>query len=400
MVALKKLNRYLKTYLKNTMNKLFSTAVLTWFDAHGRKHLPWQQNVTPYRVWLSEVMLQQTQVATVIPYFARFTAEYPTVQSLAVAPIDHVLHLWTGLGYYARARNLHRCAQTIVAQYSGEFPTSVVALMELRGIGRSTAGAIASIAFQQRAAILDGNVKRVLARYSAIDGWPGQAETLNQLWEIAETYTPTARCNDYSQAMMDMGATLCTRTKPACERCPLQSGCIAYAQREQSRYPGKKPKKELPIKAVQLLMLRNPAGDIFLQQRPPQGIWGGLWSFPELNAEHPAEQYALEHFGDVVMQETWKSYRHTFSHYHLDITPVLLQLRKTPQVISLGGNHWYNLQQPEALGVAAPVKKLLEKLSQLDPRGAPAKKPLQKNLSKKRPLNDSHDFLPKISTRT
>lgn len=350
------------------MNQQFSTQVFKWFDKHGRKHLPWQQNITPYRVWLSEIMLQQTQVATVIPYFERFTAQFPDVHSLAAAPIDLVLHLWTGLGYYARARNLHRCAQTIVDQYDGEFPSTVAALSELSGIGRSTAGAIVSIAFQQRAAILDGNVKRVLARYCAVDGWPGQAETLSQLWAIAEQYTPVKRCNEYTQAMMDMGATVCTRSKPACERCPLQSGCIAYAQREQSRYPGKKPKKDIPVKSVQLLMLRNPAGDILLQQRPPQGIWGGLWSFPELNSEQDAKGYVGAQFGAVIEQEIWNSYRHTFSHYHLDITPVLLQLAKTPQVISSGGNHWYNLHQPEALGLAAPVKKLLEKLSQLDPR--------------------------------
>lgn len=356
------------------MNNLFSKSVLKWFDKNGRKHLPWQQNITPYRVWLSEIMLQQTQVATVIPYFERFTAQFPDVYSLAAAPIDQVLHLWTGLGYYARARNLHRCAQAVVEHHGGEFPATVESLSELTGIGRSTAGAIVSIAFQQRAAILDGNVKRVLARYSAIDGWPGNAETLSQLWEIAEQYTPAKRCNDYTQAMMDMGATVCTRTKPACERCPLQSGCIAYAQAEQSRYPGKKPKKEIPVKSVQLLMLRNPAGDILLQQRPPQGIWGGLWSFPELHSDKNAEHYSIEHFGEVVAQEVWNSYRHTFSHYHLDITPVLLQLAKIPRGISSGGNHWYNLHQPEALGLAAPVKKLLEKLNQLDPR-AVVKKP-------------------------
>ena len=354
------------------MNNVFAPTVLAWFDQHGRTHLPWQQNVTPYRVWLSEIMLQQTQVATVIPYFERFTAKFPSVESLAAAPIDEVLHLWTGLGYYARARNLHRCAQAIVSQYGGEFPNSVTALSELSGIGRSTAGAIVSLAFQQRAAILDGNVKRVLARYHAVEGWPGQADTLSQLWQIAEQYTPTAHCNHYTQAMMDMGATLCTRTKPACERCPLQAGCIAYAQGEPSRYPGKKPKKDIPVKAVQLLMLRNAAGDMLLQQRPLQGIWGGLWSFPELSCEHNAAQYAAEHFGETVEPEVWNSYRHTFSHFHLDITPVLMQLAKIPQSISSGGNHWYNLHQPEALGLAAPVKKLLEKLAQLDPRHSPS----------------------------
>lgn len=350
------------------MNNQFSKDVLRWFDKHGRKHLPWQQAITPYRVWLSEIMLQQTQVATVIPYFEAFTAKFPDVHSLAAAPIDEVLHLWTGLGYYARARNLHRCAQTVVNQYGGEFPSSVEELSELTGIGRSTAGAIASIAFQKRAAILDGNVKRVLARYHAVDGWPGQGDVLNQLWEVAELYTPKKRCNDYTQAMMDMGATLCTRTKPKCEDCPLKTGCLAYAQGEQSRYPGKKPNKDLPEKAVQLLMLRNPNGEILLQQRPPQGIWGGLWSFPELGVDDEAIDYVRDNFGKVVNVEQWDSYRHTFSHYHLDITPVLIQLAKTPQGIASGGSHWYSLHNPEALGLAAPVKKLLEKLGKLDPR--------------------------------
>src|SRR5690606_6541720 len=212
------------------MSDDFAQRVLVWFDQHGRKHLPWQQGITPYRVWLSEIMLQQTQVATVIPYFERFIARFPDVQSLAAAPIDDVLHLWTGLGYYARARNLHRCAQTIVRDYGGEFPASVAALSELPGIGRSTAGALASIAHQQRAAILDGNVKRVLARHHAIDGWPGTTQTLSQLWQFAEQHTPDKRSDHYTQAMMDLGATVCTRSKPACDHCPVADSCIAYAQ--------------------------------------------------------------------------------------------------------------------------------------------------------------------------
>jgi A/G-specific adenine glycosylase len=354
------------------MTSSFSALVLKWFDQHGRKHLPWQQDISAYRVWLSEIMLQQTQVATVIPYFERFIACFPTVQSLAAAPIDEVLHLWTGLGYYARARNLHKCAQTVVNQYDGEFPATVEALADLPGIGRSTAGAIVSIAFQQRAAILDGNVKRVLARYNAVDGWPGQLPIANQLWEIAETHTPSARANHYTQAMMDMGATLCTRSKPRCDVCPLNGGCIAYAQGNPSDYPGKKPKKILPEKSVQLLMLRNPAGDFLLQQRPAQGIWGGLWSFPELAIDADAQEFAEDHYASVIELEKWNSYRHTFSHYHLDITPVLIQLATSPHTIGEAATHWYNPHQPDALGLAAPVKKLLEKLAQLDPRATNA----------------------------
>ena len=351
------------------MSNDFSRAVLTWFDKHGRKTLPWQQGITPYRVWLSEIMLQQTQVTTVIPYFERFVARFPDVASLAAAPIDDVLHLWTGLGYYARARNLHRCAQTIMRDYGGQFPDSVEALAELPGIGRSTAGAIVSIAFKQRAAILDGNVKRVLARHHAVAGWPGDASTLKTLWTHAETYTPNKRVNDYTQAMMDLGATLCTRNKPACERCPVMNTCVAYATGKVSLYPGKKPKKTLPEKTVQLLMLRNPAGDILLQQRPPQGIWGGLWSFPEIALDVDAQRYAEDRYGKVSTSETWGAYRHTFSHYHLDITPVLIQFKKMPLTIPEAHQTlWYNPHQPGTIGLAAPVKKLLEKLAEFDPR--------------------------------
>lgn len=351
------------------MSDDFSRRVLTWFDRHGRKHLPWQQGITPYRVWLSEIMLQQTQVATVIPYFDRFVARFPDVQSLAASPIDDVLHLWTGLGYYARARNLHRCAQAIVRDYDGKFPETVEALSELTGIGRSTAGAIVSIAHQKRAAILDGNVKRVLARHYAVDGWPGETQTLRQLWDYAEQHTPKKRTNHYTQAMMDLGATVCTRSKPACHLCPVLSTCQAYAEQNISAYPGKKPKKILPVKSVQLLMLRNPAGDIYLQQRPPQGIWGGLWSFPEIAVDMDVCEYTEDNFSKVATHEIWDSYRHTFSHYHLDITPVLLQLKKEPaRVNEAQQSVWYNLHQPESIGLAAPVKKLLEKLAEFDPR--------------------------------
>lgn len=350
------------------MSDFFSRALLRWYDQHGRKHLPWQQGISAYRVWLSEIMLQQTQVATVIPYFERFVARFPDVHSLAAAPIDEVLHLWTGLGYYARARNLHRCAQVVVQEHGGEFPGSVEALAELPGIGRSTAGAIVSIALQKRAAILDGNVKRVLARHYAIDGWPGNTDTLNQLWALAEQHTPKQRCNHYTQAIMDLGATLCTRSKPACERCPLHASCLAFAQGSQKNYPGKKPKKDLPVKSAQLLMLRNPLGELFLQQRPPQGIWGGLWSFPELDTDQSPRDYAQQQGSKVASVEVWDSYRHTFSHYHLDISPVLIQLQKVGSTIGEAKHLWYSLQAPEAVGLAAPVKRLLEKLAALDPR--------------------------------
>ncbi|MGK0499009.1 MAG: A/G-specific adenine glycosylase [Oceanicoccus sp.] len=345
----------------------FSHIVLRWFDQHGRKDLPWQHDINPYRVWLSEIMLQQTQVATVIPYFEKFIDYFPAVEALAAAPLDEVLNLWTGLGYYARARNLHKCAQQVVASHGGEFPVGVAALSELPGIGRSTAGAIASISQGQQAAILDGNVKRVLARFHAVAGWPAKTNVQKELWKIAEYYTPSKRCHDYTQAMMDLGAIVCTRSKPDCEGCPLQGGCVAFAQGNMSDYPGKKPKKTLPVKSLQLLMLRNLQGEIMLAQRPAQGIWGGLWSFPELAMDESAEDYCRDHFATPCDIEQWDSYRHTFSHYHLDISPVLLTLQSEPRQIAEQGWLWFDPAQPQQVGLAAPVKRLLEKVNALSP---------------------------------
>ena len=224
----------------------FSKQLLKWYDVHGRKNLPWQHPITPYRVWLSEVMLQQTQVDTVIPYFEKFVNTYPDVQSLAAAPIDHVLHLWTGLGYYARARNLHKCAIAVCENYQGQFPADQNELASLPGIGRSTAAAIASIAFEQPTAILDGNVKRVLARQYAVEGWPGNKKVENQLWDIAEDYMPQTRCRDYTQAIMDLGATLCTRSKPQCLLCPVNQNCIAKQTGNPTDFPVKNQKKRNP----------------------------------------------------------------------------------------------------------------------------------------------------------
>lgn len=345
----------------------FAPRVLAWFDQHGRKHLPWQQAITPYKVWLSEVMLQQTQVTTVIPYFEAFMRQFPRVEDLAAAPIDEVLHLWTGLGYYARARNLHQCAQVIVREHGGQFPRTQAELETLPGIGRSTAGAIASIACNQVAAILDGNVKRVLARHEAIAGWPAQSAVAKQLWEVAERYTPRARTAHYTQAMMDLGAIICTRSKPRCDECPVRGTCRAFAEGRTSEFPGKKPSKVLPEKAVLLLMLRDLKGDILLQQRPAQGIWGGLWSFPEAQ-----DDAALAHIVTALYQgdyalDYWPSYRHTFSHYHLDITPVLVQLNGLVHAVNDSASHWYNPLQPSKLGLAAPVKKLLTSLAKVSP---------------------------------
>lgn len=345
------------------MTQPFAQRLLRWYDQHGRKHLPWQNPITPYRVWVSEIMLQQTQVDTVVPYFERFMARFDSVQALAAAPTDQVLHLWTGLGYYARARNLHRCAQTIVEQYNGQFPADVDLLAALPGIGRSTAAAITSIAFEQPTAILDGNVKRVLARHAAIGGWPGQNKVADQLWAIAEHNMPQTRCRDYTQAIMDLGATVCMRARPQCALCPVAADCIGLAEDNMTAYPGKKPKKDKPTKSAYLLLLQAPNGDILLQQRPPNGIWGGLWCLPELSTEQEPEPHITTHFGPAHPAEYWPAWRHTFSHYHFQIHPVLAKLHKRPQgIMETDGYIWYNVRKPAAVGLAAPVKTLLEQL--------------------------------------
>ncbi|GAA5315904.1 MAG: A/G-specific adenine glycosylase [Candidatus Pelagadaptatus aseana] len=341
----------------------FSGRVLEWFQQHGRKHLPWQQDINPYRVWVSEIMLQQTQVATVIEYFQRFMTRFPEVEDLAAADIDEVLHLWTGLGYYARARNLHRCAQQVVTDFGGEFPRSVEALSDLPGIGRSTAGAIASLSMGLVAPILDGNVKRVLARHFAVAGWPGQAATLKQLWALAEGLTPEQQCDQYTQAMMDLGATLCTRTRPECHRCPLSETCMAQAQGNPEDYPGKKPKKHKPVKTVQLLMLMTPDQQYYLEQRPAAGIWGGLWSFPELAADENATIFCENTYGRVDAVESWPGFRHTFSHYHLDIVPVHVQLASRPAGVAEIRSDYFAPEQIPTVGLAAPVKKLWQQLA-------------------------------------
>ncbi len=342
----------------------FQTAVLDWYERHGRHDLPWQHPRTPYRVWLSEIMLQQTQVKTVIPYFERFLEHFPDVQSLAAAEEDEVLHLWTGLGYYARARNLLKCARAVCDEHGGEFPASVEALEGLPGIGRSTAGAISSMAFGQPAAILDGNVKRVLARFTATGGWPGESKVQKELWQVAERLSPETRCDDYSQAMMDLGATLCTRSKPACELCPLADDCEAHAAGTQADYPGKKPRKALPVKATTMLLFCNPAGEVLLTRRPSEGLWGGLWSFPEVEGEDAGLALCVDWFGSPPADtETWDPLRHTFSHYHLDIQPLKLTLPGAPGSVMEGDRQlWYNWRSPERVGLAAPVARLLKLL--------------------------------------
>lgn len=341
----------------------FQRTVLAWYDQHGRKDLPWQQDISAYRVWVSEIMLQQTQVSTVIPYFERFMKRFPTVQKLARAPQDEVLHLWTGLGYYARARNLHRAAQIVATEHRGKFPADVDALSALPGIGRSTAGAIASISMEVRAPILDGNVKRVLARFHAIDGWPGEKPVENRLWDIAEKYTPTNRLRDYTQVMMDLGATLCTRSKPRCEECPLARQCAAFQAGEVSRYPGKKPSKATPVRQTVMLLLENEHGQILLEQRPPTGLWGGLWCLPEVSEPSLLKAALAERGLSAGRTISLPDFRHTFSHFHLDISPLRIKVKAAGRnVREPARQRWVHHNSPGELGLAAPIKKLLESL--------------------------------------
>lgn len=347
----------------------FAQQVLAWYERYGRKTLPWQQEKTPYTVWLSEIMLQQTQVATVIPYFQRFIARFPDIRALAAAPLDEVLHLWTGLGYYARARNLHKAAQTIANQHGGEFPTTFEAVTALPGVGRSTAGAVLSLSLGQHHPILDGNVKRVLARCYTVAGWPGKKEVEQQLWALSEQVTPALGVSQFNQAMMDLGAMVCTRSRPKCELCPLNNGCMAYANHSWANYPGKKPKQTLPEKSAWFLLLQR-GNEVWLQQRPATGLWGGLFCFPQFSSHDDVEPWLQQRGLKITDVQQLVSFRHTFSHFHLDIVPLWLALpTDAPHALHDAcmeekSGLWYNLAQPPAVGLAAPVERLLRMLTQ------------------------------------
>jgi A/G-specific adenine glycosylase len=346
----------------------FATRLLGWFDRHGRRDLPWQRDVNPYRVWVSEIMLQQTQVSTVIPYYERFMARFPTVTDLAGAELDEVLHHWTGLGYYARGRNLHKAARTVVADFDGDFPTSVDRLATLPGIGRSTAGAIAAIANGVRAPILDGNVKRVLARFHAVAGYPGESAVASQLWSLADEHTPGVRVADYTQAIMDLGATVCVRSNPDCPSCPLAGRCEAYAAGTVTDHPGRKAKKAKPVRAARLFVVHDGRGGCLLEQRPADGIWGGLWTPPERSADTSAEGFLRElGWQDTtpVDARTGSAFRHTFTHFHLDIEPVYIELDTAPTLIRDRDDvRWYRPDGNEPLGLSAPAVKLLVSLEE------------------------------------
>jgi A/G-specific adenine glycosylase len=347
---------------KKMIKKNFSAMLLHWFKKHGRKDLPWQQNKTPYRVWVSEIMLQQTQVATVIPYFNRFLKRFPTVEQLAHAKEDEILHYWTGLGYYQRARNLQKAAKKIITDFPS-FPDTLDSLQTLPGIGRSTAGAILSIAFEKRASILDGNVKRVLTRLQGITEWPGDKKIEEALWKIADQLTPQKKVADYTQAIMDLGATLCTRQKPHCDECPFKQDCIAHQKGMEGSIPRSKPKKKLPVKTATLLLLRKNVTHILLQKREKKGVWKGLWSLPEI--EGHASHQVISDFCRAQFSVNLKKitqgelFRHTFSHYHLDILPMILDLKKSDIILEETHQIWYNLQSSQRIGLPAPVKTLL-----------------------------------------
>ena len=343
--------------------KSFSARLLAWHVRHGRHDLPWQKRTTPYRVWVSEIMLQQTQVATVIPFYRRFMQRFPTLQSLADAPQDEVLHLWTGLGYYARARNLQEAAQLIRDEHGGRFPRDMESVQALPGIGRSTAGAILAISSGQRHPILDGNVKRVLARHGAIPGWPGEKRVEEKLWMLAERHTPKAKVADYTQAIMDLGATLCTRSSPRCGECPVAADCLARKAGKQASFPAPKPRKALPVRRTRMLMLVVD-GAVLLEKRPPAGIWGGLWGFPEVATGADVAAWCRERFGARPRSvKAHEALRHTFSHFHLDIEPWEVRLSAAAAVADLGASRWQALGETPKLGLAAPVKRLLDALA-------------------------------------
>ena len=346
----------------------FSERLLSWFDKYGRTSLPWQQDKTPYRVWVSEIMLQQTQVSTVIPYYTRFMSVYPSVIDLAEAPLDDVLSLWTGLGYYARARNMHRAAQMVVRDFHREFPSSVEALETLPGIGRSTAGAIVTLGHGGWAPILDGNVKRVLARYHAIEGWPGKADVLAALWAASESHTPRTRTGDYTQGIMDLGAMLCTKSNPGCLYCPMSEDCRARIENRPADFPGKKSKKAIPVRSTVFLQCIDREGCVLLERRPLAGIWGGLWSFPEIGEKAKVADWLSNNGLTATADPTEQSrHSHTFSHFKLEIMPVVCSIAAASSRISdRDDRRWFTMGEALALGLPAPVLKMLNTLTVKD----------------------------------
>jgi A/G-specific adenine glycosylase len=353
----------------------FADRLLEWFDLHGRKTLPWQANPTPYRVWVSEVMLQQTQVVTVIPYYGRFMERFPDLEALAEGPIDEVLHLWTGLGYYARARNLHHCARVIVEQHGGKFPQTVEEVTALPGIGRSTAGAILALSRGERHPILDGNAKRVLARVFGIGGDPASAAVLKELWARADACTPEERAAAYTQAIMDLGATLCTRSRPACTVCPMAPECIAAREGRQAELPGAKQRRARKAREAILLIAESGANAnraVLLERRPASGIWGGLWSPPEFPSESAALEWCRRELGALQSSEALAPIEHAFTHFDLKLNPLKVRCAAgAVEGASSGGacavregedRLWYALEAPPKVGLPRPIHELFVRM--------------------------------------
>jgi A/G-specific adenine glycosylase len=337
----------------------FARALVRWQARHGRHGLPWQATRDPYRIWLSEVMLQQTQVATVIPYFERFVARFPDVESLARATLDEVLTLWSGLGYYSRARNLHAAARVVVGSCRGRWPRTREDLASLPGVGRSTAAAIAVFAFGAREAILDGNVKRVLARHFAVRGYPGDKRVENRLWKIAEEHLPARNIERYTQALMDLGAGLCARTQPACARCPLRTSCKAHAAGKEKTYPGPRPRRVRAFKKTSMLLILR-SGEILLEKRPPTGVWGGLWCLPEMSFSADARALCRRRFGaSLARVERLPLLRHGFTHFTLEVAPVVCHLETATVCAAEPGQVWLPLEEAPQAAVPAPLRKLL-----------------------------------------
>jgi A/G-specific adenine glycosylase len=336
----------------------FSKHLLDWWDLHGRKDLPWQHPRSAYRVWVSEIMLQQTQVKTVIPYFDRFIKRFPDIQSLADSSTDDVLALWSGLGYYARARNLLKTASICQKKHAAELPKTPDELAALPGIGESTANAIYSQAYDQPAVILDGNVKRVLSRYFAVEGWPGKSSIHKQLWNIAEQLLPANRGADYSQAIMDLGATLCTRSKPACKQCPVNDTCKAFKSDTVEQFPAPRPRLNKSRKTIQMIMLIDSNGKVLLERRPPTGIWGGLWSLPADDDGRPLQQ-RLGLNGSQL--QSLSSLQHQLTHIHMTINPLIGHSELPSTGVECAADQaWFGQQEWQSLGLPKPVRQLLE----------------------------------------
>lgn len=342
----------------------FAARLIRWHAHNGRHDLPWQNTRDPYCIWLSEIMLQQTQVATVIPYYRRFLLRFPDLAALATAPLEDVMTLWSGLGYYARARNLHRCAQTLVSRHGGAFPSEVDAIAELPGIGRSTAAAIAAFAYGTHAAILDGNVKRVLCRTHGIEGFPGNKRVENELWQLAESLLPQTHADIYTQALMDLGATVCTRSHAACARCPLSDECVALRAGRVAELPSPRPKRSMPRRSSTMLILLSD-GQVLLEKRPPSGIWGGLLALPELETSTMAlDVLVLERFACTLeTAEALAPLTHGFTHFKLEITPLLCRVVPARQQVHENTYQWLPLRGAADCALPAPVKALLRRVA-------------------------------------